>query len=54
MNKYQCSVCGWIYDEETGYLEGGVDPGTLFSDLPATWTCPFCHQDKEQFQLLAD
>ena len=26
--KYVCDVCGWEYDEEKGYPEGGIAPGT--------------------------
>ena len=26
--KYICDVCGWEYDEEKGYPEGGIAPGT--------------------------
>ena len=26
--KYVCDVCGWEYDEEEGYPEGGIAPGT--------------------------
>ena len=24
--KYVCDVCGWEYDEEEGYPEGGIAP----------------------------
>ena len=26
--KYICEVCNWEYDEEQGYPEGGIAPGT--------------------------
>ena len=26
--KYVCDICGWTYDEDEGYLEGGIAPGT--------------------------
>ena len=26
--KYVCEVCGWEYDEEQGYPDGGIAPGT--------------------------
>ena len=38
---YQCSVCGYIYDEST--------EGVKYSDLPDYWTCPVCGADKEEF-----
>ena len=33
MKKYVCDACGWVYDEEVGYPEGGIAPGTKFEDL---------------------
>ena len=32
--KYVCDVCGWEYDEEKGYREGGIAPGTKWEDVP--------------------
>ena len=32
--KYVCSVCGWEYDESVGYPEGGIAPGTPWSEVP--------------------
>ena len=32
--KYVCSVCGWEYDESAGYPEGGIAPGTPWSEVP--------------------
>ena len=26
--KYVCDLCVWEYDEEQGYPEGGIEPGT--------------------------
>jgi rubredoxin len=54
MEQYRCRTCGWVYNEEDGYPAGGIEPGTRFADLPSTWICPFCHQDKEQFERLDD
>jgi rubredoxin len=34
MDKYECSVCGHIYDPEEGDPDNGIDPGTRFEDLP--------------------
>ena len=31
--KYVCGVCGWEYDEEKGYPEGGIAPGTKWEDI---------------------
>ena len=32
--KYVCEVCGWEYDEEQGYPDGGIAPGTKWEDVP--------------------
>ena len=32
--KYVCSVCGWEYEESVGYPEGGIAPGTPWSEVP--------------------
>ena len=39
--KYVCDVCGWEYDEEEGYPEGGIAPGTKWEDVPEDlFRCP--------------
>ena len=47
--KYECTVCGWIYDEEVGVPEEGIAPGTKFEDLPEDLACPLCGVGKEDF-----
>ena len=34
MNKWICTVCGYIYDPEVGDPDNGNAPGTAFEDLP--------------------
>ena len=34
MQKYVCSVCGYVYDPEKGDPKHGIEPGTKFEDLP--------------------
>jgi rubredoxin len=50
MDKYVCSVCGYVYDPEDGDPDSGIDPGTSFEDLPDDWTCPVCGASKDQFE----
>ena len=50
MKKYECSVCGYIYDPEEGDPDSGVAPGTAFADLPDDWVCPICGASKEDFR----
>lgn len=52
MNKYECTVCGYVYDEEEGDPESDVPAGTKFEDLPEDWICPVCGAPKEDFELL--
>lgn len=50
MEKYVCEVCDWVYDPAIGDLDGGIEPGTSFEDLPADWVCPVCGVGKDQFR----
>ncbi len=49
MQKWECSVCGYIYDPRLGDPENGVAAGTAFEDLPDDWVCPQCGADKAMF-----
>jgi flavin reductase (DIM6/NTAB) family NADH-FMN oxidoreductase RutF/rubredoxin len=49
MDKYTCSVCGWIYDPELGDPDGGIAPGTAFDQIPDDWVCPVCGAAKSDF-----
>ncbi|MFP3317565.1 MAG: rubredoxin [Thermoplasmata archaeon] len=50
--KYQCSVCGYIYDPDIGEPDRGIPPGTPFDELPDDYTCPVCGASKELFMRL--
>ncbi|MBS3777853.1 MAG: rubredoxin [Candidatus Thermoplasmatota archaeon] len=50
MDKYVCTVCGYIYDPEEGDPDNGVKPGTAFEDVPEEWVCPVCGAEKEAFE----
>ena len=52
MPKYECSICGYVYDPELGDPEHDIKPGTPFSDLPDDWTCPVCGAGKGEFQRI--
>jgi flavin reductase (DIM6/NTAB) family NADH-FMN oxidoreductase RutF/rubredoxin len=47
--RYQCVVCGFIYDPEEGDPDGGIAPGTAFEDIPEDWYCPVCGVSKKDF-----
>jgi rubredoxin len=54
MTKYECNVCGYIYDPEVGDPENGIPAGTAFEDLPEEWVCPECGVGKEEFTELSE
>lgn len=54
MRKWECIVCGLIYDEAKGWPDDGIAPGTRWDDVPADWLCPDCGVGKEDFELLED
>lgn len=49
MDKYKCTICGYIYDPEMGDEDGGIEPGVAFEDLPEEWRCPLCGAMKKYF-----
>jgi rubredoxin len=44
MAKWECMICGYIYDEEA--------EGVKFEDLPDDYVCPECGAPKEDFEKL--
>lgn len=52
MKKWQCIVCGFIYDEAEGWEEDGIAPGTAWEDVPEDWVCPECGVAKEDFEMI--
>jgi rubredoxin len=50
MDKYVCTLCGYVYDPAEGDPDNGVEPGTAFADIPDDWTCPVCGATKDQFE----
>jgi rubredoxin len=50
MKKYQCTICGYIYDEEKGCPDQGIAPGTKWDDVPDDFVCPECGVGKDMFE----
>jgi len=50
--KYECPVCGYIYDPAVGDPDSGIAPGTAFKDIPDDWVCPVCGVSKDEFEPL--
>jgi rubredoxin len=52
MQKWRCTICGYIYDPEVGDPDNDIPPGTAFEDLPDDWVCPECGAAKEDFEQI--
>ena len=50
MKKYVCTVCGYVYDEDSGDSDKGIVPGTRFGDLSDDFMCPLCGVGKDMFE----
>jgi rubredoxin len=50
MDKYVCTICGYVYDPAAGDPDNDVAPGTKWEDVPDDWTCPICGAGKEDFE----
>ncbi|MBF0101104.1 MAG: rubredoxin [Desulfobacterales bacterium] len=49
MDKYVCSICGYVYDPKQGDPDNDIQPGTAFKDIPDGWNCPVCGASKDEF-----
>ncbi len=49
MDKYQCGVCGHIYDPVIGEPTLSIVSGIDFSDITGTFNCPVCGAEKSMF-----
>jgi len=54
MDKWRCTVCGYIYDPEKGDEASGIAAGIAFEDLPEEWTCPECGAPKDMFEKVVE
>ena len=52
MGKWECIICGYIYDPAKGDPDNGIEPGIPFEALPDTWVCPECGAEKDQFEKI--
>jgi len=43
MAKWECTACGYIYDE--------AEEDTPFEDLPDDWLCPVCGVDNNGYPI---
>jgi rubredoxin len=52
MKTYMCLICGYVYSEEEGDPEFGIEPRTRWEDVPLSWRCPDCGAGKEDFEMV--
>ena len=52
MKKWECTICGFIYDEAAGWPEEGIQAGTPWEAVPDDWYCSDCGASKADFILL--
>ncbi len=52
MFKWECLVCGFIYDEAKGLPDDGIAAGTRWEDVPDDWFCPECGVGKADFEMI--
>ena len=50
MDKYRCTICGYIYDPQKGDPDNNVAAGTPFEQVPDEWVCPECGAPKDAFE----
>lgn len=50
MEKWVCTICGYVYDPAKGDPDNGIDPGTSWADVPSDWVCPVCGASKDDFE----
>jgi rubredoxin len=49
---WQCILCAFVYDEEAGFPEEGIAPGTRWADVPESFGCPDCSAKKADFEMI--
>jgi rubredoxin len=51
MKRWECTMCGFIYDEAEGWPNDGIARGTRWVDIPEDWVCPDCGLGKQDFEM---
>ena len=50
MEKYVCTICGYVYDEQIGDADSGIAAGTAWASVPDDYVCPMCGAGKDLFE----
>lgn len=52
--RYECTDCGYVYDEAKGCDREGYPAGTAWAQIPDNWPCPDCAvREKVDFRPLS-
>jgi len=52
MEKWACTVCGYVYIPEVGHPNSNIPKGTKWEDIPENWICPVCGVNKDKFEKI--
>jgi rubredoxin len=52
ITPYICTVCEWIYDDESAPTAHGVP--TPFDEIDESWVCPNCGVNQSLFEKAED
>ncbi len=52
MQRYECGVCGYVYEPSKGDQQAHIPAGVPFEELPKSWKCPVCSASQEQFEAI--
>ncbi len=51
VKRWECQICGFVYEEARGLPEEGIAPGTRWEDISDDWVCPDCGTSKREFKM---
>lgn len=49
LHRYECGVCGYVYEPSIGDTKRNIPAGTAFEELAVDWRCPVCNTKKKAF-----
>ncbi|MDX2254721.1 MAG: rubredoxin [Pseudanabaenaceae cyanobacterium bins.39] len=49
LHRYECGVCGYVYEPAVGDAKRNIPAGTAFESLATDWRCPVCNTKKKAF-----
>ena len=52
VKRWECQICGFVYDETEGLPDEDIAPGTRWEDIPNDWVCPDCGTSKSEFEMI--